>query len=191
MRTPRLNKSRLTRSARRPAFSLVEILVVVVIMAALTCIALVSLGGSRRSTQSSACLSQLRQITMALRHYAADNKQFMPDPVVTGVSWAQSIQAYVGSPSVFACSADTEVYPLTGISYDWRDTGEPTTTMAGRKIDGATRTSAVLTFESLPGWHAPKEINAAWMDASVHTMSDIVCFKDLVTPIRALTATPP
>ncbi|MEX2214882.1 MAG: hypothetical protein WD768_12175 [Phycisphaeraceae bacterium] len=164
---------------------------VVLIIAVLASIVLVSIGHTRKSVNSGACLSQVRQLTMGLRQYAVDNKQMMPDPSVSGVSWAQSIQSYVGDPAIFACPGDMEVFPLTGLSYDWRDTGDPSTTMAGRLFDQVTRTSAILTFESLPSWHAEGKINAGWIDGSTHTMDETACFKDLLTPVRLETRNTP
>ena len=81
---------------------------------------------------------------------------------------------------------DEEVAKEAGCSYDWRDTGDPATTMAGRSLDKVNRTNAVLVFDSLPDWHAPKKINIARLDGSSHTVDAAECFKDLLLPVRAV-----
>jgi len=179
------------RSGRAPAFTLLETLVVILIVGVLLSVVVVSVGKSRKSATGSACLSQLRQVTMGLRQYAVENRQVLPDPATTGVPWTRSIQSYVGGTSTFVCPGDSEVAPVSGVSYDWRDTGDPATTMAGRALDQGARLWAVLTFESLPGWHAAGTINAGRMDGSTHVMDEGVCFKDLLTPVRAVTTTLP
>jgi len=179
------------RFSRRRAFSLIETLVVVLIVGILMSVVIVSVGMSRKSATGSVCLTQLRQVTMGLRQYAVENRQVLPDPATTGVPWTRSIQPYVSGSSIFICLSDAEVAPVSGVSYDWRDTGDPATTMAGRPIDQGARASAVLTFESLPGWHAAKRINTGRMDGSTQVMEEAACFKDLLTPVRAVTNNAP
>lgn len=87
----------------------------------------------------------------------------------------------------FACEADTELFPAVGSSYDWRDTGRPATTLAGKSTAEITRPDAVLVFEALPGWHARRKINVARVDGSATTMDDEACFRDLRQPIGSLT----
>ena len=62
----------------RPAFSLVELLVVIGIVAVLLALLLPLLGGMRESARRTACLSNLRQIGMALGAYADDSRGFLP-----------------------------------------------------------------------------------------------------------------
>lgn len=171
---------------RRRAFTIIETLVVVLILGVIASLVTVSLTGSRRSVHSGVCISNLRQINVAFRQYALNNQQLLPDPAVSGVSWPRAVESYLSGPLSFACPADGEVFPLTGISYDWRDTGDASTTMAGRAIDKSTRASAVLNFESLPGWHAATKINVARIDGSAGAMDQTACFKDLASPVRAL-----
>ena len=183
------HKPRTIRCERRGAgraFSLLEVVVVIVILGVALAIFLPSLVQSRRSVQTGVCLSQLRSLGVGLRQYALANGGLLPDPAVTGVSWARSIQRHVTDQSAFVCPSDNEVAPVAGCSYDWRDTGDPATTMAGRSLDKVNRTNAVLVFDSLPDWHAPKKINIARLDGSSHTVDAAECFKDLLLPVRAV-----
>jgi prepilin-type processing-associated H-X9-DG protein/prepilin-type N-terminal cleavage/methylation domain-containing protein len=70
MRNPR------TPSCR--AFTLVELLVVIGIIALLISILLPSLNKARRASQAVACASNLRQIGMAFQLYANDHQQWYP-----------------------------------------------------------------------------------------------------------------
>jgi len=62
----------------RHAFTLVELLVVIGIIAVLVAILLPSLNKARRAAQTTACLSNLRQVAMAVHQYAAQFKGALP-----------------------------------------------------------------------------------------------------------------
>ena len=85
---------------------------------------------------------------------------------------------------IFQCPADSEVYPVVGSSFDWRDNGVTNTTMAGRGLRDANRPGAVLAFETLPGWHQSGRMNAVMLDGSAQTMEQENCLSDLQLPIR-------
>ena len=62
----------------RAAFSLVELLVAIGIIAVLLALLLPLLGAARESARRAACLGNLRQIGLALGAYADDNRGFLP-----------------------------------------------------------------------------------------------------------------
>jgi|GEM_PF-1664966 len=64
-------------------FTLVELLVVIGIIAVLISILLPSLNKARASAVGVQCLSNLRQIGIAVRSYAQDNKDWLPAPFGT------------------------------------------------------------------------------------------------------------
>ena len=63
---------------RLHAFTLIELLVVISIIGILVAILLPSLNNARQAAQKTASLSNIRQISLSLHAYAADNRQSMP-----------------------------------------------------------------------------------------------------------------
>lgn len=133
--------------------------------------------------RSTLCLANLHNLSLGLTQYAADNGNRFPDPKSVGVSWEGLIAPYLNQPMVFACPSDDEVFPSVGSSYDWRDTADPLTTLAGKPLTLPLRGNGVLAFESLPGWHQKHRINAVLVNGSAQTMSDDECLGDLTLPI--------
>jgi type II secretory pathway pseudopilin PulG len=166
------------------AFTLLELLVVAGIVAVLLALVLAMLGKARTSAGNIRCLSNLRQIGVAFTTYASDNQGRLPDPASAQMPWEAALRKYLATARVLECPADQEVFPAIGSSYDWRDTGDETTTLAGQMISGVKRQSTVLALEALPGWHARARINAVRIDGSAHTMPADECLADLQTPLR-------
>ena len=142
-------------------------------------------GKSRASAQSITCLSQLRQIGAGFLQYAADNEKCLPDPFAAQKSWEQLLRPYLGTADVFRCGGDTEIYPMVGSSYDWRDTGRYETTLAGRLITDVDQSNCVLAFEALPSWHAAGRMNAVFLNGSAQAMEQETCMADILRKIRA------
>ena len=70
----------------RKAFTLVELLVVIGIIAVLIGILLPTLANARRSAQTVACASNARQIALAIRLFAQEHRGYMP--TVSDKDWA-------------------------------------------------------------------------------------------------------
>jgi general secretion pathway protein G len=126
---------------RTAAFTLVELLTVIAIIAVLAALLFPVFATARGKAREITCLSNLRQIGMAIKMYAQDYDELYPwavDPTdkMTPVIWSQhpefqaqipfmpymheALQPYVKSPNIFACPADTgyTVEDFTGVPLD-------------------------------------------------------------------------
>jgi prepilin-type processing-associated H-X9-DG protein len=88
------------------AFSLLELLVVVGIIALLVAILLPVLSKARRAAQMTACAANVRQIVMALGIYAQGNGDRLPYQINDQTDWSGTLLGSGASPSVFRCPTD-------------------------------------------------------------------------------------
>lgn len=123
------------RLAGRPAFSLLELMVVVTIIGLLIAIVLPSLARVREQARQTACSSNLKQIGVACQGYLLDNQDrfpfasFMPsvDPAPLETDRSISIADVLlpelkGQSKVFQCPSDRAGFtdrppPNTGLSF--------------------------------------------------------------------------
>jgi prepilin-type N-terminal cleavage/methylation domain-containing protein/prepilin-type processing-associated H-X9-DG protein len=119
--------------ARKHAFTLVELLLVVGIIAILIGLLLPSLCRARRASQIVSCCNNLRQLGMAFTLYAMAHRDVYPaaqDPVIAapyktlwmGMGFRPLLDPFIsrspGNPGVFLCSADQRsVNDGTYVSY--------------------------------------------------------------------------
>jgi hypothetical protein len=121
---------------------------------------------------------------MAFESYAIDSSGRLPSTLGTNAQWEDLLRKYVHR-STFQCPSDNELFLSLGSSYDWRDTGDPLTTLAGRSLSEPLRTHIALSFEALPGWHEPAKVQAVYLDGTVHCVNQDTLLLDLTSPLRA------
>jgi prepilin-type N-terminal cleavage/methylation domain-containing protein len=80
---------------RRRAFTIVELLVVIGIIAALLALLLPSLRRARESSRSVGCASNVRQVTQAMMMYAVDNTDMLPTSSNIGLAWASNQPGWI------------------------------------------------------------------------------------------------
>ena len=94
------------RRAARYGFTLIELLVVIAIIAVLAAILFPVFSRARAKARQTSCLSNVKQIGLALMMYAQDYDEVYP--VVdhtTGYDWWMPLQSYVKNAQVFRCPA--------------------------------------------------------------------------------------
>ncbi len=105
------------------AFTLIELLVVVAIIAVLIAVLLPSLARARANATRVRCLSNLRQIGIGVRTYAAANDDFVPEMVgqaTAAYSYSNLSWNIVGSPGANATFWGLGRLYSTGITTDAR-----------------------------------------------------------------------
>jgi len=125
MRVP-LHPHRISRSGsrEREAFSLIELLVVISIIALLIALLLPVLSRARGAARAVKCAANLKQVGTGFWLYGAEFKGYSPT-VYNPAAWLSGAStgtglAAIGMPSgndYFACPEDSVHYPLAGYSY--------------------------------------------------------------------------
>jgi prepilin-type processing-associated H-X9-DG protein len=107
---------------RRSAFSLVELLVVIGLIAVLIGLLLPALQKARESANRTKCLANLRTLAQAMVMYVQNNKGWLPNqnPPNTVNDLAMTTEAlvnlnrdYIRAPQVFHCPSDRDPAPET------------------------------------------------------------------------------
>ena len=116
-----------------PAFTLVELLVALAIIALLAALLLPALGRAKEAARATVCLGNLHQIGLALQVYVQDNHNQMPviydanpaaGPAATNTI-NQVLLAQLGNTNVLRCPSDlppagaSSLFESTGSSYSW------------------------------------------------------------------------
>jgi prepilin-type N-terminal cleavage/methylation domain-containing protein len=109
------------------AFTLVELLVVITIIAILAALLFPALGSAKNKAKRTVCANNLRQINLGLRMYSDEHSDAAPPSLQTSNSfpidfagYKKLMQSYVGlngessaRDKLFACPADTFYYDFT------------------------------------------------------------------------------
>jgi len=148
------------------AFTLVELLVVISIIALLAGLILSALSSAKASSRSAACIGNLHQIGIALQIYVDANNNRLPTmrdastdtnapptnplPTVNMV-----LPTELGNINVLRCPADQKgIFEATGSSYSWNSL------LNGKKADSLTvmgmnfNPHAIAVFYDKQGFHA-------------------------------------
>lgn len=101
----------MSKHQARRAFTLIELLVVTSIIALLIAILLPALGAARRTAQASACMSNLRQLSLAMEVYAEENGAVFPRGHANGWGGPKWFQyaftgKYVKATELYLCPGE-------------------------------------------------------------------------------------
>jgi prepilin-type N-terminal cleavage/methylation domain-containing protein/prepilin-type processing-associated H-X9-DG protein len=128
-RARQLNPGRANAGAHPAAFTLVELLVTMSVIALVAALLLPALSRGKESGRVAACQGNLHQIGLALQIYVDENRNLMPtmyDMVVGGPSNQPTINVVLapqlGSTQVLRCPSDNQqIFQQTGSSYSWNN----------------------------------------------------------------------
>jgi prepilin-type N-terminal cleavage/methylation domain-containing protein/prepilin-type processing-associated H-X9-DG protein len=113
------------------AFTLIELLVVIAAIGILTALALPVFSRAKEAGRSTACISNLHQIGLALQIYVDANNNMMPimrdAPTDTNAAATNTfpsvnlvLNTELGNTNVLRCPSDIQgIFQLTGSSYAW------------------------------------------------------------------------
>jgi len=117
---------------KKRAFTLIELLTVIAIIGILAAILIPVVGKVRESGRRAACISNLRQIGLAVQMQASENGDRLfavlptnhPD-FVNGTNWISHIYRYVQEPDTFRCPSTPAPRELQERSYRFNKTVAP------------------------------------------------------------------
>ena len=107
------------RAAR--AFTLIELLTVIAIIGILAAIIIPTVGRVRDSARASQCVSNMRQVTLAMRLYSDDRKGVLPAAFSATGGWAVALAPYL--PTGTYTGARNPVFVCPTNDYESRGTG--------------------------------------------------------------------
>ncbi len=122
------NNNKISKSG----FTLIELLVVIAIIAILAAIIFPVFAQARQKAHQTACLSNVRQIGLAIMQYMSDSDDQFPqglqtingDRVWAGEGWAGQCQPYINSFAMFKCPTDStsaSKFPNYVVSYGYNN----------------------------------------------------------------------
>ncbi len=161
------------QNTRGVAFTIIELLVVIAIIALLAAVLLPVLSKSKEAGRSTACLSNLHQIGIALQLFVDGNDNRLPimrdrsmdtnsPPTNALPSVEVVLKNELGNTNALRCPSDREtIFERTGSSYSWNSllNGQPADNLVVLGLQFSPH--AIPVFFDKQGFHAARGPNRA------------------------------
>ena len=156
------------------AFTLLELLVVIGIVAVLSGVSYPLYQRMVQSGRAAACVSNLRQIGIALNLYLNEHNQVMPTMKAGRTTLADDVpvidntlNTYAPNPRVFACPADTAgLAAASGTSYYWNVAlnGQSVSTLNFLRLPGGPALIPILSDKQAFHPYTETKVNILYAD---------------------------
>lgn len=173
------------RPSRCSGFTLLEILIVLALIAAIMAVAwpVLSLGSAK--SHSAACIANLRGLGVALNLYLSDHGGVMPVLAAARASTAEDVPVidtvlapYAGSAALFRCPADDRLAAATGTSYFYNSA------LGGQRTANLNFLGLVADASRIPvlvdkeGWHTGNPVRVNHLFADGHSSNEFRLFSE-------------
>jgi len=166
-------------------FTLIEILVVIVIIAVLSAIAVPAIRSGLARAESAKCLGNLRGLGAGLNGWLADNSMIMPPLAAGRKSRSEDVPVidtvlapYLSDPRVLACPADRVLAAASGTSYYWNSVLSGQSAANLNFLALATDLSKIPVIVDKEGWHVHSEDKVNHLFADGHAANQLRLFTD-------------
>lgn len=160
-----------TNACRGRGFTIMELLIVVAIVAALVGISVPVSRSLVAKGQQAACLGNLRQIGASIQFYLDDNGGVLPELAIGREDKLSDIPVmetvlidYIESEDVFHCPADHEQFAESGCSYNWNHT-QSGLLVSQMSFFGEEKPERIPLVSDKEDWH-PQGTNFLYADYS-------------------------
>ena len=173
-------------NATRRAFTLIELLVVIAIVGVLAGLLLPALSRAKEAGRSTACISNLHQIGIALQMYVDENHNRLPvmrdratgtnQPTTNALPSVEMVlRSELGNTNFLRCPSDRQdIFEQTGSSYSWNSllNGQAADNLVvlGLNFDP----HAIPVFYDKEGFHAArgpgKAVNYLYADGHIKNL---------------------